>query len=106
MLEIGDLFADNLDWRIGGEGDWYSERDSVGLSEVLQSPHLIQGWGQDHIMYLPTEYSSTLAPGPRQLCELLGININILRVIIFPGGYTEVLSLLNTSRLLVGDYSE
>lgn len=92
MLEIGDLFEDNLDWRVGGEGDWYSERGSVGLAEMLQSSHLIQGWGQDHVMYLHTECSLTLAPGPWQLCELLGISIDILRVIILPGGYTEVLS--------------
>lgn len=31
MLEIGDLFAGNLDWRVGVEGDWYSERGSCGF---------------------------------------------------------------------------
>ena len=89
---VGDwgLVSDNLDWRVGGEG--YSEKGSVGLAVLLQSPHLIQSWEQDHIVHLHTECSSAPAPGPWQLCELPRSNVNIMRGIILPGGYTEVLS--------------
>lgn len=34
-----------LDWQGRGEGDWYSERGSVGLAELVQSPHSRAGLG-------------------------------------------------------------
>lgn len=34
-----------LDWQGRVEGDWYSERGSVGLAELVQSPHSHAGLG-------------------------------------------------------------
>jgi len=64
-----------LDWQERGEGDWYSERGSVGLAELFRVHIHVQRWGSGHVMHPHSECSLALAPGSWQLCELLEENL-------------------------------